>query len=138
MAIIYVEERSTIKITQAYLTVFSMLIQQTVSCLCNFHHILSNLYTVCLDESKINVIIGTTKLWIGTLPTLPFVKFRTQIFFNTLYRLGQNTVFQTKIFLLFYKCHSVVLNLRLNRKVFYNNICGFCNVVDRYTITHNA
>ena len=103
-----------IKLNQAYLTVFSVLIQQTVRCLCNFHHILSDLYTVCLDESKVNVNKGTTKLWISIILTLPFVKLRTQIFFNTLYQLGQNTVFRTKIFLLFYKCHSAVLNLRLN------------------------
>ncbi len=42
------------------------------------------------------------------------------------------------IFLLFYKCHSVVLNLRLNWTVFYIKTRGFCNNVDRYTITHSA
>ena len=32
--------------------------------------------------------------------------------------------------MLFYTCHSVVLNLSLNWKVFYINICCFCNSVD--------
>ena len=72
-----------IKLNQAYLTVFSVLIEQTVRCLCNFHHILSDLHTVCLDESKVNVNIGylgTSILWLSIIPTLLFVKLRTQIF----------------------------------------------------------
>ena len=93
-----------------------------------------------LNEHRENCQIGLSYIKRTALrhKLQPFVKLRTQIFFNTLYQHGQNTVFRTKIFLLFYQCHSVVLNLCLNLEVFYINICGFCNDADRYTITHNA
>ena len=87
-----------------------------------------------LNEHRENCQIGLSYIKCTALrhELLPFVKLRTQIFFTTLYRLGYSTVFRTKIFLLFYKCHSVVLNWRLNWKVFYITACAvaLCSVKD--------
>ena len=84
--------------------------------------------------------VGPTKLWMRIIPTMPFVKLRTQIFFQHTISTWLDTVLWKKIFLLFFKCHSIVLNISLNWKVFYINICGFCNDVDRYRpfITHKT